>query len=811
MSGCSSISTTPNNWRVDVDSAWWAEGGESVQVVATEQLWGSEVSTVIVPSTSRVERLAATELRPLSERDWLPEEVAWRAASGLVRRAMADGEPLAVARGRVEPLPHQLAALTRAMATEPLRLLLADDVGLGKTIEAGLVITELKARGLVRRVLVIAPKGVQLQWVAEMADRFDEEFVLVGTGGVPVGAGIDPWKAFDQIVCSLDAVKPVRVRAGWTPERVAEHNNRRVEAIVEAGWDLVVIDEAHHVAGSNEDVARHALGRRLAESTPRVLLLSATPHSGKSDAFARLLGLLDRDFLHERPVLRQYVAPLVVRTEKRHAIDGSGRPLFRRRGTSLVTVPYRDRSVERCLYEAVTDYVRNGYRRALNERQSAVGFLVLLMQRLVSSSTAAILAALERRLLALTAEGEQLRLFGDRVTQWEDLTGEEQQAALAGARGAAWKDERGEVELLTDLARKAASAGIDAKARYLLDLLGRIAREEGDPDLKAVVFTEFLPTQEMLLDLFVGAGISTVAVNGSMSIGERREAQEEFRTDARVLVSTDAGGEGVNLQIAHVVINYDLPWSPTRIEQRIGRVDRIGQTHDVFAYNLALESSIDVRVLEVLERKLAVILSELGVDRSGDVIASVASRVDDLYTAAILDPTSIETTAELLGNRTRQEIEESASLREALPQSVMSSPVECQTGLRRWLELADAAQRRLAQAGRRTGWTLPEVLVSEPVPCVAGSASGGWTMWELSGGGDRTCVAFFVTDSGAIRPDIAERLWVSVAERPEPHSVAVLGHEMLRRLHATAADHAYRQPDGKIPSLILRLAIRVES
>src|SRR5437016_1976030 len=224
-SGCSSTSTTPSSSRADMDAAWWADGGEPVTILGTEELWGESVATVVVPSTGRIDRVPASQLRPLGDRTWLRDEVVWRAATGLAWRAMAGGEPLAIARGRIDPLPHQLAVLDRAMATHPLRLLLADEVGLGKTIEAGLVITELKARGLVQRVLVVAPKGVQLQWVAEMADRFDEEVVLVGTGGIPLDMGVNPWRAFNQIVCSLDAVKPIRARTGWTPERVAAHNN----------------------------------------------------------------------------------------------------------------------------------------------------------------------------------------------------------------------------------------------------------------------------------------------------------------------------------------------------------------------------------------------------------------------------------------------------------------------------------------------------------------------------------------------------------------------------------------------------------
>lgn len=800
----------PSSLQAEAGPAWWAARSEAVTVLATEELWGRSIATVAVLSTGRVERIPVAELQPLASRQWTSDEVAWRAATGLVWRSMAGGEPLAIAEGGVEPLPHQLAVLERALATEPLRLLLADEVGLGKTIEAGLVITELKARGLVRRVLVVAPKGVQLQWIAEMADRFNEEFVLVGAGGVPVDAGVNPWRAFDQVVCSLDAVKPVRSRAGWSPERVVAYNDQRVRAVVDAGWDLVVIDEAHHVAGSSEEVARHQLGRMLSGATPRLLLLSATPHSGKSDAFARLLSLLDDAFLHGRPVERSTVGPLVVRTEKRDATDNDGRSLFRPRTTILSTVPYGGRTVERSLYEAVTDYVRNGYRRAQAERRPAVGFLVLLMQRLVSSSTAAILAALERRLIAVSAEDRQFRLFGDRGSDWGDLTGEEQLAALTDAQGAAWGGERAEVEMLIDLARKSAGTGIDAKARYLLDLLGQIARAEGDPSAKAVVFTEFVPTQEMLLDVLAGAGISAVAVNGSMSISERRDAQDAFRASARVLVSTDAGGEGVNLQFAHVVVNYDLPWSPTRIEQRIGRVDRIGQTHDVTAHNLALESSIDAHVLTVLQDKLAVILAELGIDKTNDVLASIDGHVDDLYTTALLHPDRLPRAADAMADEARAEFEETEPLRRAMDHAPVLARRSKPTTLHRWLDLAARASEQLRASGRPAEGNLPEVVAGEPVPLIQGSARGWWTMWEIRCGAERTAAALFIADTGGVRPDLAERTWTALASGTEIGPTYLLSADEMDRLRSLAADHEYRDPHGNLPSLLLQLAVRVE-
>lgn len=784
-------------------AAWWPAGGETVQVIATERLWGRETATILVPSSHRVEQIAADDLEPLSTRRWSSDEVVWLAARGLVERARAGGEPFVVASGLVEPLPHQIDALGRAMSADPLRLLLADEVGLGKTIEAGLIISELKARGAIRRILVVAPKGVQLQWIAEMADRFGEELVLVGPGGLPLDAGVDLWRRFDQVICSLDAVKPMRSRAGWTAEQILAHNDARIGAVVDATWDLVIIDEAHHVAGSSEDVARHQLARRLSETTPRLLLLSATPHSGKSDAFARLLGLLDDRFLHGRPVERSTISPLVVRAEKRKATRADGRPLFQPRTTRLDVVPYGARDVERSLYEAVTDYVRNGYRRSQLERRPAVGFLVLLMQRLVSSSTSAILAALERRLASLTTEADQPYLLGDRLDGWDSMTGEEQLEAVRGSVGAAWAGERTEVQSLVDLARKTRSSGIDAKARHLLHLLGDLARSEGDPDVKAVVFTEFLTTQEMLLDLLSGSGISAVGINGSMSIGERRDAQEAFRADRRVLVSTDAGGEGVNLQVAHCVVNYDLPWSPTRIEQRLGRVDRIGQRKPVVAYNLVLESSIDARVLEVLADKLATILAEVGIDKAGEILASSDLRVEDIYTTALLDGDVDQAIADV-AKRAAHEQAEAAPLREVAAQAPASLGRPVTAGP--WVAAATEAARRL---GRGLWSPLPEVLPGEPVPCVAGPAPGWWTLWHVDAGGGPDCFALFVADTGAVRPDRAERLWVALASGPDLDGVEMLHEETHARLVSLAADHGYRPPsDGAVPRLNLRLAVR---
>jgi len=790
-----------------------------VRVARELDLWGQRVAEILVPSTATVHRVPADALRSPATRPWSQEEVAWRAAAARAIHFMAQRGAVSLAGRDVEPLPHQLSVLDRALGMDPVRLLLADEVGLGKTIEAGLIYTELKARGRARRVLVIAPKGVQLQWVAEMRQRFGEEFALVGPGGVPLEVGVDPWRAFDRVVCSLDAVKPLRRRAGWSPERVEEYNRRRFRALLEAGWDLIVFDEAHHVAGSDERVARHELARELAGRAPHVLLLSATPHSGKTEGFARLLGLLDPAFLEGRPVDREHVAPLVVRTEKRHAVDASGRPLFQPRTTSLEVVPYGEQSLERKLYEAVTDYVRHGYDRARRERQPALGFLVLLMQRLVSSSTAAILAALERRAAALAEAGPQLQLLAECAEDWDELTGEEQLEALLAARGRAWGDERAEVEILLDLARKASAAGIDVKAQHLLDLLRRIQREEGDPAVKVVVFTEFVPTQDMLLRLLEQVGIRATAINGSMSMEERALAQDAFRQQVQVLVSTDAGGEGINLQFAHVVVNYDLPWNPMRIEQRIGRVDRIGQRHPVRAYNLVLENSVDQRVLQVLEEKLWRILEELGADKWDDVLESVSPAVEELYAEAIADPQRLESDVAALATRTREEIQTTEKLRTmlAVPPAAARSreAAEC---------LSSAAEAYERWSGERLGrptdvlGRLREVAPPEPVPQMRGHTHGLWSLWEVRPHGTegvRDCLALFVTDQGAIRPDLADRVWVELTGGLRTEVGPPLAPEEWARLMRLGADHAYAAcarlaPPGtwRAPWLILRLVVR---
>ena len=639
------------------------------KVVEVSELWGTTQLRLWLPDADvvllhRLEEIA-TEL---------PEETAdaatltaahirYSAVLGKLATLIHDDKLLAPLNSAVTPLPHQIKALKKLLSRPRVRSLLADEVGLGKTIEAGLAIKELKMRGRVKRILVIAPKGLIPQWIVEMQERFGESFRFFEPSafeGYRQMTGVENvWRSYDRVICSMDAVKPLETRRSWSAEQVQAYNQERILDLAAAGWDLVIIDEAQRVAGSADTVARHAMARLVAEATPHLLLLSATPHQGKTESFQRLMRLLDRDaFADPSQVDRKRVAPFVVRTEKRNAKDHRGQPLFAPRITRLLPVAWGEHTDQQALYEAVTEYVREGYNQALSEKNTSYGFLMILMQRLVTSSTEAIAATLERRIAALRAPQEPLHLFSDHELQeLKEQAGEVQLEAVLKKQIKALKNERSEVELLYDAAKRVIARGPDAKAEALLETIYKLQQDEGDPHLKVLIFTEFVPTQRMLAQFLEGSGFSVVCLNGSMNMKERQATQKAFCEEARIMISTDAGGEGLNLQFCHIVINFDLGWRPMALEQRIGRVDRIGQKHVVKALNLVLKDSVEYRVREVLESKLAVIFEEFGIDKTSDVLDSEAGAhiFDKLFVDALTVPDKIEQDVEEVVGVVRQE------------------------------------------------------------------------------------------------------------------------------------------------------------
>jgi SNF2 family DNA or RNA helicase len=485
--------------------AWYysPDHGQLCQVIEAQTLWGETTCRVWLPDRDSVARIPASRLKSLeSAGTGSSDAIAYVAAAARVSDALTQDVLLAPIESSVIPLPHQLQVLSRAIANDRVRYLLADEVGLGKTIEAGLIMRELKLRGLIKRTLVIASKGLVSQWVSEMRFHFGETFQLVlpedmktlkrvapatspenGERGNHDKLPANAWQMFSQVVVPMDAVKPLDKRRGWTVAQVGEYNRERFEDLISAGWDLVIVDEAHRLGGSTDQVARFKLGQGLAEAAPYLLLLSATPHQGKTDAFNRLMSLIDAQaFPDAGSVTRERVQPYVIRTEKRHAIDAEGKPLFKPRRTQLAPVSWdkRHRDQQR-LYEVVTAYVREGYNQAMQEKRSYIGFLMILMQRLVVSSTSAIKSTLERRLEVLRAEDSGLRQTQlseeDSFTQpsvlspddFYDLDGQEQMEALLHTRLRALNNEHAEVKLMLDAAARCEQAGPDAKAKALLD------------------------------------------------------------------------------------------------------------------------------------------------------------------------------------------------------------------------------------------------------------------------------------------------------------------------------------------------------
>lgn len=620
----------------------------NVQVLEKIEAWGYISYKVFNPATGRVYKANEEQLSSSGSTMQYDENyLRYVTLLSKIKNETAGGFLSSLASGII-PLPHQLHVLNRAMETNNIRYILADEVGLGKTIEAGMIIRELKSRGLVSRILVVCPTGLVTQWASEMQEKFHEKFQVILPSDYDTIRRLtdndDVYGQFDQVISPMDSIKPIEKHAGWSEEKVEKYNEERIYSIINSGWDLIIIDEAHRVAGSSGEVARYKLGNLLAQASPYLLLLSATPHNGKTEPFLRLIRLLDADaFPNAKSIVREQVAPFLIRTEKREAIDNNGNLLFKNRITHLVTISWDERNnLQRELYEMVSSYVAKTYNKALRNRKKnmCLIFLLIIMQRMVTSSTAAIRQSLERRLNVLL---EQRTCVGNlREEDLDELNIEDGVEDALEAISLDMELEIEELKQIISLAKQAQFQNQDAKVEPLLNEIDAILSE--DRTQKAIIFTEFVATQTYLQELLVNRDYTVTILNGGMSIDERNAAMQEFKTSTSIFISTDAGGEGLNLQFANIIINYDLPWNPMKIEQRCGRVDRIGQQRDVHIYNFIVGETVENRVREVLEEKLSVILKEMGVDKYSDVLDSEVAECDftDVYMRSIGHASQVE-------------------------------------------------------------------------------------------------------------------------------------------------------------------------
>ncbi len=411
------------------------------------------------------------------------------------------------------------------------------------------------------------------------------------------------------------------------------------------------------------------------------------------------------------------------------------------------------------------------------------------------------------------------------------MDGQEQMEMLLQTNLKTLKNERAEVKLLLEAAARCEQKGPDAKAESLLEWIYRLQSEESDPDLKVLVFTEFVPTQEMLRHFLTERGFSVVCLNGSMDMDERKKVQESFANKARVLISTDAGGEGLNLQFCHVVINYDIPWNPMRLEQRIGRVDRIGQSHIVRAVNFVFKDSVEYRVREVLEQKLKVIFEEFGIDKTGDVLDSAEGGrlFDEMYVEAILNPDKVDDSVDTVIDKLREQVREANSAASVLGATENLKPDEAQRMLTHplphWVERMTvsylkgnggqaekqgqswnltwpdnekisnvvfsskeaekipAAQHLTLENPRIRGLAmrLPRFTPGQPtpvisIPGIADEINGTWSLWRIAistmDWNRQRIMPLFLSDDGKVFLPTARHIWDQLlVENPKIHSI----------------------------------------
>ena len=573
-----------------------------------------------------------------------------------IRLAYAYDCQFAVSLSGIRTLPHQIEAVYRKMLPQPrLRFLLADDPGAGKTIMAGLLIKELKLREAIDRCLILVPAPLTIQWQDELLRFFNEPFQIIHSANDRQQL-LDLWEREAQVVSSIDYAKQDGVR-----ERVWQQR-----------WDLVIIDEAHKCsaytkrsAGRGDEIERtkrYQLAERLSEHCDNLLLLTATPHHGDDDRFAHFIRLIDRDLFPEphrfreeagqvrRDVLRLGVnCPWSLRRLKEDLKDLHGRRLFPDR--HVHTVSFKLGLQEYAVYEAVTAYINEFLPQATGRRKSSVALVRTVFQRRLASSTRAIHESLLRRRTRLEDLVEELdrlpparrakrlaQLTGrlaDSEQDEDDLDEASRDALIDEATAALELDQlRAEVAALGDLSARVGRVrdGVrDSKLIALRECLERAEFDElKDGRGKLLVFTEHRDTLNHLRDHLESWGYLTCEIHGGMNPRDRKQAQEDFRTSRQICVATEAAGEGINLQFCHLMVNYDLPWNPTRLEQRLGRIHRIGQSRDVHAFNFVATSSedgqpvIEGRILERLLSKLQRMRDALG-DRVFDVVGEVLS------------------------------------------------------------------------------------------------------------------------------------------------------------------------------------------
>jgi SNF2 family DNA or RNA helicase len=560
---------------------------------------------------------------------------------------------LSISNSKIAFEPYQLLAVKKVMESLRQRFLIADDVGLGKTIEAGLIMQELTARHRGVRILVVVPASLQDQWKKEMQSHFLRTFYVYNSrtmAGIQelVDEKLNPWLAKNSIITSVDWVKP-QFEGSGTSRR---NSNRIFDLLmqVEKRWDLVIIDEAHYVSTESN---RSELARALQERCDSLLLLTATPHSGKPEYFFNLLNLIDPFMFAQpedldRPDARERVDKVMIRRGKEtiFEIDSAGNLVkkFKDRQPHAIEIQFTD--AERALYDKVSEYTSTGWaalsrKRAISASERNIGrFLLTLVQKRMVSSIYALRETLRRRIDSIvetrtvdriegysTKEIHRLLRDYEKGAYLEDDDREAVERYLETRHVQAMYAERtNEIRTLRELLADAEAliqGGRDSKVQWLTDFLRQLFAR--DPQEKVIIFTEYRDTlnhlRRHLDDQWFLPSDAIIEIHGGMPLGDHDEevgsklhAERRFNEpDTRILLATDAAAEGLNLQRhCHILVNFELPWNPNRLEQRIGRIHRYGQRRIAQIYNLMIEDSKEAEIFKLLQEKIEIIRKQLG-------------------------------------------------------------------------------------------------------------------------------------------------------------------------------------------------------
>ncbi|MEM4523448.1 MAG: helicase-related protein, partial [Nitrososphaeria archaeon] len=536
---------------------------------------------------------------------------------------------LAMNVSKIDPLPFQIEAVYGYILKLPrIRFLLADDPGAGKTIMSGLIHKELKLRGIVNRTLIVVPGHLKDQWLRELKEKFQEHFTIIDRNSFYAHYGENPWEREKQVITSIDFAKQDSI----------------LPSLQNVEWDLVIVDEAHKMAAYEygdkvTKTERYKLGELLSKNSSHLLFLTATPHTGDPESFRLFLDLLIPGFFATTDLIKESLEnkdnPLFIRRMKEDMRDFEGKPIFTNRYPRTIKYMLSDKEMQ--LYNDLSNYVITQYNLALERveerKKRNIAFALLILQRRMASSTYALLKSLKRRKQRLEEllneselPAEEIEIDLEEVDDYEEKERWIHEDKWETISLAANRDElRREIKTIDYLIEKAEEI-IKEEGEVKLQELKK-AVEEGFRKIKEIggnekilIFTESKDTMEYLVTKLRGWGYSVNFMHGGMSLNERILAEKDFRDKTQIMVSTEAGGEGINLQFCHLMINYDIPWNPNRLEQRMGRIHRYGQQKDVYIFNLVAENTREGRVLLKLFEKLDEIRRALGSDKVFDVI-----------------------------------------------------------------------------------------------------------------------------------------------------------------------------------------------